>query len=936
MSRLPTQPFHHGRASAAAAAVIASDPTTPAMLDAEDARARAILLALVEPADQNLAMLAMDDAAVKAQKAADTSPKTAEARMDAYNAISTSSHAPTLLFSSSPSSPLAIYCNAFLCSLARAHTTPLLDKAFAYLGKMRAISPEELGDGVIPSALARNNLIRTCAIVIRGVGLDGIDGGGRQRQQQWHPSASHPPSDITHSRADSKKYVGLGEMLFEEYLQSAHEAIRRQPTNHALLQTYQTDTPPLLSSTIYLYFQAREFSKTITIFQRMREQFFPCPIIPDAWATSGVIRAHAHNRSPLEAWSLLQDLTQGPLPVEVILLPGLYKSLAHGIQRQLAQSRHPMPQALELRRLAHRLLRHMRHVAKLRPPLTLWRVFMKIEARFGDWRRVQRYMAVMKEYGWVSGSHEYAILIEALGEGKALKVLAHTQEKMRREGVPFTYVVYLSIIQAHRKSYDLRGAQAAFEAFIEEPTPRGGKGEIEEEMAQRANPMEVVTAMMKVYAQAGLPQKAWDLFCQFREGRIGGGGGREGGVGGKGGPDHVMYSVALRVASNLGGVPMVEKLYKEHRGQVEVEGGAGTEVGLGLVREGGDGESRKMGGMGWGDGGMRRGSATGKGKDMTLHSVLAAYVDAGQWEKAWAMFDGMVAAERAEGGALSIQLYNVLLHGLIRSGRHEEARTLAERARAEGVEFDAVTMKILAKAVGAEELWTPPAHVYVLGGMRDREEEAGDEEEEGKEEWGRRSVPADTVVLDLHRLSVQEAHNLLARTFEVLRSRYDAEVGGEGREREKTRKDKNQTEDRTENKEKEMVGMELKDEGGEGVQDLLLITGFRRRVGPGQGAALLADKSMPVIDPCQKDMDDGNALQVAVREFLGAREIYWSSPPSNPGRLNVQKASLQQYFDRQRKAESEVKFFRLTLFRYIPVASLMALFFLVPKDGLPL
>lgn len=501
------------------------------MLGAEDARARAVLLALVEPADQNLAMLAMDDAAAKAQEATDASQKTPEADIEAYNATSTSSRSPKVLFSSSPSSPLATYCNAFLCSLARAHAPPLLDLAFAYLGKMRAISPEELGDGVVPSALARNNLIRTCAIVIRGVGLDGIDGRGQQGQQQRHPSSFHTSSEVIHSRTDSKKYVGLGEMLFEEYLQSAHEAIRRQPTNQALLKIYQTDTPPLLSSTIYLYSQARELSKAITIFQRMREQSFPCPIIPDAWATSGVIRAYAHNRSPLEAWSLLQDLTQGPSPVDVILLPSLYKSLAHGIQHQLAQSRHPVPRAQELRRLAHRVLNHMRHVAKLRPPLTLWRVFMKIEARFGYWRRVQRYMAVMKNNGWVCGSHEYAILIEALGEGKALGVLAQTQEKMRQEGVPFTYVVYLSIIQAHRKSYNLIGAQAAFEALMEEPLPPGEAGGMEEEIAQRANPMEVVTAMMKVYAQAGLPQKAWELFCQFREGRIGGGEGKEGGRG---------------------------------------------------------------------------------------------------------------------------------------------------------------------------------------------------------------------------------------------------------------------------------------------------------------------------------------------------------------------------------------------------------------------
>jgi len=296
------RPFHHGCATSAAAAAPA--PTTAATLEAEDARARATLLALVEPADQPLALIVMDDAAaaVKAQRTAESLPKHAEAGFEVDSTPSTGSHTPTLLFSSSPSSPLATYCNAFLCGLARAHAPPLLDKAFAYLGKMRALSPEDLGDGVVPSALARNNLIRTCAVVIRGVGLDGIEGGGHhhQHQQQHHSSSSRARSQAIYTQAESKKYIGLGEMLFEEYLQSAHEAIRRQPNDKTLLSTYQTHTPPLLSSTIYLYCQARERSKAITLFQRMREQSFPCPINPDAWAASGVVRAQAHYIGPLE------------------------------------------------------------------------------------------------------------------------------------------------------------------------------------------------------------------------------------------------------------------------------------------------------------------------------------------------------------------------------------------------------------------------------------------------------------------------------------------------------------------------------------------------------------------------------------------------------------------------------------------------------------
>ena len=294
--------FHHG-CPTAAAAVAAPAPTSAATLEAEDARARATLLALVEPADQPLALIVMDDAAaaVKAQRTAEILPKHAEAGFEVDSTTSTGSHTPTLLFSSSPSSPLATYCNAFLCGLARAHAPPLLDKTFAYLGKMRALSPEDLGDGVVPSPIARNKLIRTCAVVIRGVGLDGIEGGGHHHQhQQHHPSSSRARSQAIYTQAESKKYIGLGEMLFEEYLQSAHEAIRRQPNDKYLLSTYQTDTPPLLSSTIYLYCQARERSKAITLFQRMREQSFPCPINPDAWAASGVVRAQAHYIGPLE------------------------------------------------------------------------------------------------------------------------------------------------------------------------------------------------------------------------------------------------------------------------------------------------------------------------------------------------------------------------------------------------------------------------------------------------------------------------------------------------------------------------------------------------------------------------------------------------------------------------------------------------------------
>lgn len=70
---------------------------------------------------------------------------------------------------------------------------------------------------------------------------------------------------------------------------------------------------------------------------------------------------------------------------------------------------------------------------------------------------------------------------------------------------------------------------------------------------------------------------------------------------------------------------------------------------------------------------------------------------------------------------------------------------------------------------------------------------------------------------------------------------------------------------------------------------------------------------------------------MAVREFLQAREIGYYHPHHNGGRFVVPRSSLYAYFDRRRKEESELRFMRLTLMRYIPVASLLLLTVVLPR-----
>lgn len=139
------------------------------------------------------------------------------------------------------------------------------------------------------------------------------------------------------------------------------------------------------------------------------------------------------------------------------------------------------------------------------------------------------------------------------------------------------------------------------------------------------------------------------------------------------------------------------------------------------------------------------------------------------------------------------------------------------------------------------------------------------------------------------------------------------------------------------------------------LRDLVVVTGFRARQKHGTGVRIVPGEAVLKVGPsgpCHV-MVDVLALgfsflkstlilpcvhsiaclrtQVAVREFLQAREIGYYHPHHNGGRFVVPRSSLYAYFDRRRKEESELRFMRLTLMRYIPVASLLVLTIVLPR-----
>lgn len=580
------------------------------------------------------------------------------------------------------------------------------------------------------------------------------------------------------------------------------------------------------------------------------------------------------------------------------------------------------------------------------PPVAVLQGLMRVEAKFGHYREVQSLLKEMRARSLPPGPVEYALLISALGEGGSPQGVAAARARMAEEGVAPDEGVYLALLRAYDRAGDVAKARAVFaEAVRRLRLGQEGQEGQQQSTQPPTDPRRLYTAMMRCLLRGREPVEALDLFQAYRRARgpgtgtgpsagKGNKGGRKGGTGGEPvafpPPDEAMCAIALRAASAVGGAGAARRLYDELLA-AEAEAGG---------RERRDGVSA-LGGN-------------------AAASLLAAHVDAEDWDGAYALFDRIRAAQRqreqerraqqqqgagqwqrggergrGEDGATgaaaappplsarhaarqSISPYNVLIHGLVKRGRFEEARAVAERAREDGVPFDGTTFRGLAKAAGGEVLlpwaredWQPPARVYLVkeGDEGRAEDEEGAEEDEGEDEGG---GGGGALWLDMHRLTAAEARELLARELGRLRERFDAAEAAAA---------------------KEGVGQGQEAAGGgdddDGLRDLVLVTGYRRR-----------QRQPPQQQPPQEQESGGKEgegeLKAVVRELLAARGLLFFHPPGNPGCFRVPRASLREYFEREHKAESELRFFRLTLLRYIPVASLVALVALVPKGGLPL
>jgi hypothetical protein len=193
-------------------------------------------------------------------------------------------------------------------------------------------------------------------------------------------------------------------------------------------------------------------------------------------------------------------------------------------------------------------------------------------------------------------------------------------------------------------------------------------------------------------------------------------------------------------------------------------------------------------------------------------------------------------------------------------------------------------------------------------------------------------------------LTVLETQTMLSRRLRDMREEYEVDrKAASEREREGQQEDGEEGE----------RGREL--EGR--LRDLVVVTGFRARQKHGTGVRIVPGEAVLKVGPSvvrvmgrQMCIHLGLVsflrstfilpcvssiaflrTQVAVREFLQAREIGYYHPHHNGGRFVVPRSSLYAYFDRRRKEESELRFMRLTLMRYIPVASLLVLTIVLPR-----
>ncbi len=652
---------------------------------------------------------------------------------------------------------------------------------------------------------------------------------------------------------------------------------------------------------------------------------------PDPTPRAGIIRSLASCpvEKPEASFALLEEFEKAGVPVRQTT--GLYAAILRGVARALA---HKPPQAERLRKVARGTLRRMDERG-LPPPAAVLQELMRADAKFGHHREVRRALEQMRARGMPIGPVEYALLLTALGKGgRRLREVEDARRSMAAEGVVPDEGVYLALLGAYSQAGNLRKARAVFNEAQEQrllvPSSAAPSS------AEPAGMQRLYTAMMRSLLRGGAAQEALDLFREYqnRRGRAlapdGDGRGRVAGGSAASSalaagtaarmfppPDEGMCAIAVRTASAVGGAGEAQRLYDE-LAQEE-----GTEVG---------------------------GNAAA--------SLLAAHVDAEDWDAAYALFDQLRAAQRererqqkaeAEEGVgvetaelrrqrawaarVRISPYNVLIHGLVKQGRYAEADAVAERAREDGVCFDSTTLRGLRRADGgggetllpwAWEGWRPPSRVYMI---KEEEDEEDDEEEEG--EGGR------ALRLDLHWLTKAETRVLFARELQAMRERFDAaekraaeeEEGGEGAAAGAG------------------VGAgSLSAEGREsddGLSDLVLVTGYRRRRrllrGRGERPPPAGEEGEEETAGRGEKTDDGKEaeLKILVRELLAARGLLFAHPPHNPGLFRVPKASLREYFERERKAEGELRFLRLALMRYIPVTSLTALVFLVFKGGLP-
>lgn len=153
---------------------------------------------------------------------------------------------------------LADYCNAFLCRLVRIHQSACLDKAFDYINKIQAL-PQLRGEnlGTIPSAATSHRLIRACVTLMTELNNSYPESNtSKPRKSQM---------DQAEKDALQRKYIGLTEKLFQEYLQTAEPLSPQLEGADPAFDTYESEGRILLNALISVYSHAYEPDKAIAV-----------------------------------------------------------------------------------------------------------------------------------------------------------------------------------------------------------------------------------------------------------------------------------------------------------------------------------------------------------------------------------------------------------------------------------------------------------------------------------------------------------------------------------------------------------------------------------------------------------------------------------------------------------------------------------------------